>query len=629
MKLSGKITQVHIKHFLIAVVCFLPAIVFSQLVARHNMSASTYQSEFNKYFGQGYRLADVTGYNMNGQETYGAIWNKEAGPAWNAKHAMSEADYQAAVNDQKSKGFRPQRISAFNVNGNVRFAAIFYKTSSPWVARHNLSASDYQTEFTKNTNAGYRLIDVCGYNKGGQEMYAAVWEKSNGPGNVARHAMSAAQFQNEFNTQWGQGYRPVRISGWELNGQDRYAAIWEKVNTGVYVRNGMGGQVYQAEFDNAWYEGATLKQMCAYNVGGKPLFAAIWNGGGLSTADLELIDSKVKKYMTDFKVPGLSIAVMKGDRLVFAKGYGVANKSTGEMVSPNSLFRIASCSKPITATATMKLIEDGKLKLTDKLFGPSGILGNPCATAGACKNKTNLENITVQSCLEHATGYVDDGVWQHYEMNKNDILAWVNKNYDLPTAPGAKYTYNNWNYFLLARVIEKKSGQTYENYVKNNILSKCGITRMQIGSDAEATKAPGEVTYYENDPYGLHLTRMDGNGGWIARPIDLMMFMSGVDKDNFRPDVLKSSTIDIMHTPSTAMGAGDYAKGWKANGNYYMHNGCMPGTLAHLGHFENGVSIAITINTRPPNDECHWEGMYPLAEAIAKSTINWPSYNLF
>ncbi len=626
MKSARNVSKVRI---ILIIVCLLPLSLYSQFIARHNMSSATYQSEFTKYVGQGYRLADVTGYSMNGQETYGAIWNKESGPEWTARHAMSEAEYQAAVNDQKAKGYRPGRISAFNVGGQVRFACIFHKPSGAWIAKHDLSSAAYQTEFTNNANAGYRLMDVCGYTKGGQERYAAVWEKNNLPANVARHSMSAAQYQTEFNTLWGQGYRPVRISGFEVNGADQYAAIWEKVNTGVYARHGMGGQVYQAEFDNSWYQGATLKQMVAYSVGGKPLFAAIWNGGGLSGNDLSFIDSKVKKYMDDSDIPGLSIAVMKNGRLVFAKGYGKANKTTGEIVSPNSLFRIASVSKPITATAIMNLVEENKLNLSDKLFGPGGILGNPCAVAGACIDKADLEKITVQTCLEHSTGYTSDGVWQNYDMNNSEILAWVNKNYDQPTSPGVKYNYNNWNYFLLARVIEKKSGQTYQNYVKSAILSKCGITKMQIGSDTEAGNAPNEVTYYGGNPYNLHLTRMDGNGGWIARPIDLLMFMSGVDKENNRPDVLGGGTINTMLTPSMSQGAGDYAKGWKANGNWYMHNGCMTGTLAHLGHFDNGVSVAITINTRPANDECHWNGMYPLAKAIAESSITWPNYNLF
>jgi CubicO group peptidase (beta-lactamase class C family) len=337
--------------------------------------------------------------------------------------------------------------------------------------------------------------------------------------------------------------------------------------------------------------------------------------------------------MDDFHVPGLSIAVMKNGKLVYARGYGHADKSTGEMVSPNTLFRIASVSKPVTAAAIMRLTETTNLKLSDKLFGPSGLLGDYCATAGNCIDKADAEKITVQTCLEHATGWTQDAVWQQYQLNNVDITKWALKNYSQPNAPGAKYQYMNFDYFLLGRVIEKKSGQTYENYVKSQILSKCGITKMRIGKDTKAGQFPNEATYYADnnngDPYDLRLTRMDANGGWIARPIDLLMFAAGMDGLNNRADVLNSTSVNTMHTVSTSDGAGDYAKGLKVQGDWWMHNGCMSGTLGNMVHFTNGISVSILINTRPTNDECHWDGMYPLAKAIGEGSINWPSYDLF
>jgi CubicO group peptidase (beta-lactamase class C family) len=281
----------------------------------------------------------------------------------------------------------------------------------------------------------------------------------------------------------------------------------------------------------------------------------------------------------------------------------------------------------------MKLTETTNLKLTDKLFGPTGILGDFCAMGGNCIDKADAENITVQSCLEHSTGWTDDAVWQQYQLNNTDIIKWALKNYKQGSAPGAKYMYINFDYFLLGRVIEKKSGQTYENYVKNNILGKCGITDMKTGNDAAAAKAPNEATYYADnnngDPYALKLTRMDANGGWIARPIDLLMFFAGMDGLNNRPDFLSSGTFTTMHTASTAAGAGQYAKGLLVDGNWWLHNGCMPGTLGDLCHFKNGITIAILINTRPQNDECTWNGMYPLINDIAGSSVTWPSYDLF
>ncbi len=612
----------------------LSSVSMQAQTAQHGMSSSEYQTAYNKYSGtQKMRLADVSVYNRNGQQTYAAIWDNKTGPSWVARHAMGEAGYQAEVNTQKQAGYRPDRISAADINGTVIFACIFNKTSAAWEARHNMSAQQYQTEYNNWVGTkGYRLVEVCGYKRNGQETYAAVWEKSSGPSYVARHAMSASQFQTEFDTQYGNGYKPVRISGFEAGGQTRYAAIFEKMNDGVYARSALTEYNYQAEYDNNWGTGSKLKHISGFNVNGKVYFAALWMGSGLSGTDLSFINNKVKKYMDDFNIPGLSIAVMKDAKLVYARGYGQADKSNGNMVSPNTLFRIASVSKPITAAAIMRLTETTNLKLSDKLFGPTGLLGDYCATSSNCVDKADAEKITVQSCLEHTTGWTDDAVWAQYQLNNTDIIKWALKNYSQGTTPGVKYKYINFDYFLLGRVIEKKSGQSYENYVKNNILNKCGVTKMRIGSDNAAGKAPNEVVYYTDntgDPYALKLTRMDANGGWIASPIDLLKFAAGMDGLNNRADFISSGTINTMHTISTGDGASDYAKGLKVNGEWWMHNGCMPGTLATLVHFKNGISVAMTINIRPKEDDCHWSGMYPLAKDIAESSVVWPAYNLF
>lgn len=602
--------------------------------ARHGMSSSEYQTAYNTNSGTNkMRLADVSVYNENGQETYAAIWDKKVSSGWIARHAMSESGYQSEVTTQKKAGYRPDRITIADINGRLVFACIFNKTSAVWEARHNMSSQQYQTEYNNWVGSkGYRLVEVCGYKRNGQETYAAVWEKSAGPQYVARHAMSADQYQNEFNTQYGNGYKPVRVSAFEVGGQSRFAVIFEKMNDGVYARSALTPYNYQAEYDNNWGTGSSLKHVCGYNVNGKTYFAALWMGAGISGSDLTLINNKVKKYMDDFNVPGLSIAVMKNGKLVYTRGYGQADKSNGNLVSPNTLFRIASVSKPLTAAAIMRLTETTNLKLTDKLFGPGGLLGDYCAVSGSCIDKADAEKITVQSCLEHTTGWTQDAVWNEYQLNNTDIIKWALKNYSQPTAPGVKYQYMNFDYFLLGRVIEKKSGQTYENYVKNAILSKSGITKMRIGKDNAAGKAPNEVTYYSDNngnPYDLKLTRMDANGGWIARSADLLMFAAGIDGLNNRPDVLSAGTINTMQTISTADGASDYAKGLKVNGDWWMHNGCMPGTLGHLCHFKNGISVAVLINIRPKADECHWDGMYPLAKGIAESSVSWPSYDLF
>ncbi|MHC5719932.1 MAG: serine hydrolase, partial [Nostoc sp.] len=144
-----------------------------------------------------------------------------------------------------------------------------------------------------------------------------------------------------------QGYRPVWLNGYTINGQDRYAAIWESQN-------------------------------------------------GYKSSELQAIDQTVAEFMQNYDVPGLSFAIAKDGRLVLAKTYGLADKSTGEKVAPRHRFRIASVSKPITAIAIIKLVEQGQLQLSDRIFGQGAILGT---TYGTTPYNTNVENITLEHLL--------------------------------------------------------------------------------------------------------------------------------------------------------------------------------------------------------------------------------------
>ena len=86
------------------------------------------------------------------------------------------------------------------------------------------------------------------------------------------------------------------------------------------------------------------------------------------------LDKKIEQLMTEFSIPGLQLAVMKDDSIIFSRSCGYADKETGELVTDSSLFRIASISKPITAITVLKIAETGNLDLDRTVFGQGGIL---------------------------------------------------------------------------------------------------------------------------------------------------------------------------------------------------------------------------------------------------------------
>ncbi|KMW60451.1 Beta-lactamase [Candidatus Rhodobacter oscarellae] len=245
-------------------------------VARHGMSAGQYQSAFDTFTAKGYRLTDVSAYNVGGQARYAAIWAKQGGPAWQARHGLSAAQYQKAFDALASRGYAPAFLDGMGGGAGV-FAAMWQKNSAPFVARHGLSSAQYQAEFTKWTSRGYRLVDVSGYQAGGKARYAAIWKKQPGGAYVARHDMSPAQYQQASNTFTAQGYKPVHVDGFSVGGQPRFAAIWAKQGGAYVARHGLTGSGYQAEFDTWRAKGYRLVDVSGYNQGGQARYAAIWH----------------------------------------------------------------------------------------------------------------------------------------------------------------------------------------------------------------------------------------------------------------------------------------------------------------------------------------------------------------
>ena len=234
--------------------------------ARHGMTSAQYQAIFDQLVGQGYRLKEVRGYNENGQDRYAAIWDKSAGPAWVARHGMTSAQYQATFNKLVAQGYRLKEVSGYSINGQDRYAAIWDKsTGSAWTARHGMTSAQYQATFDQLVGQGYRLTSVSGYNVNGQDRYAAIWDKSAGPAWIARHGMTSAQYQATFNKLVAQGYRLKEVSGYNINGQDRYAAIWDKSAGPVWkARHGMTSAQYQATFDQLIGQGYRLIEVSGY-----------------------------------------------------------------------------------------------------------------------------------------------------------------------------------------------------------------------------------------------------------------------------------------------------------------------------------------------------------------------------
>ncbi len=231
--------------------------------------------------------------------------------AWVARHGLMATQYQGEFDKWAGQGYRLTWVSGYSVNGASRYAAIWEKKTGPaWVARHGLTAAQYQAEFDKHAAHGYRLVLVNGYRVDGGDRYAAIWEKASGPAWVARHGMTAAQYQAEFDQRARQGYRLKHVSAYS----GRYAAIWEKASGPAWVaKHGLTAAQYQSEFDKWAGQGYRLARIS----GDGPRYTAIWEKssgpGWIARHGLT-----APQYQAEFEKH-----VNQGYRLVLVDGYTV------------------------------------------------------------------------------------------------------------------------------------------------------------------------------------------------------------------------------------------------------------------------------------------------------------------
>ena len=359
-----------------------------------------------------------------------------------------------------------------------------------------------------------------------------------------------------------------------------------------------------------------------------------------SQTDMSTVDSKVTAFMTLYNIPGVSLAVSKNGKLVYVKGYGKANTTTGENVTKNSRFRLASVSKTYTGVAIMKLIQDGQFTLESNVFGPTGILGNDY---GTIPFNANVLNMKVKHLLQHTSGSWGsasggDMIDQYPSYTYKQLFDWILDTRPNPNTPGTTYDYTNVGYSLLGRIIEKKSGKSYINYIKEDILAPIGVTLTDMAGKTEAEQKPNEVKYYGqgNDApftYAIAFPRRDADGGLIGTASDLLKLVNAVDGFTTRPDILNSSTVTSFTTPSTANPG--YANGigiWNAENVWYNY-GSLPGTRTAFMRHNNGMCVALLLNSRvdPSGNETPFVyAMQNLVlDFVKNSSYNWQNIDQF
>ncbi len=246
--------------------------------------------------------------------------------------------------------------------------------------------------------------------------------------------------------------------------------------------------------------------------------------------------------------PGAAVAVWRGGRTLFAKGYGMANLAYNVPFTATTPTNIGSTSKQFTAFAVMLLVEQGKLRLDDDVRKHIPELPDLGRT------------VTVRNLLTHTSGYrelynglslagrrFDEG--DH--VDRSEVIGIVQHQPALQNAPGAEFNYNNTGYALTALVVERVSGMTFPEFMQRQVFGPIGMTHTMVRSDRHGT-VPGATEGYTRGANGEWRTLGDlpasmGAGSIYTTLGDLQRWV-----ENYaHPRVSTEASIAQMMTPFT------------------------------------------------------------------------------
>jgi len=382
-------------------------------------------------------------------------------------------------------------------------------------------------------------------------------------------------------------------------------------------------------------------------------------------------DQKIPVLMRKYAIPGGAVAVLRDGKLIYARGFGYADVENKTPVQPDALFRIASVSKPITGVAIMKLVEEGKLKLDDRV---APFIAHLTPAQGATVDP-RWEQITIRQLLNHTGGWDRDKPNGGFDPMFRPAIAAAAVNAPAPASaetiirymkgipfdfnPGEKHVYSNFGYAILGRVIERLSGTPYEEYVRARVLQPVGADRTRLGKTRMGDALADEVRYYLPGEPGMGLTAprvpsvfpgegtvpinyggyyveaMDAHGGWVSSTVDLLRFMGGVDGRANRPDILSAGLVAEMTSNGAAVCAGGacyYAGGWLVRPTQgeatWWHGGSLPGTTSILVRSYHNFSWVALFNARSGTGNFDGELDAALWSALA-SVTSFPTHDLF
>jgi CubicO group peptidase (beta-lactamase class C family) len=493
-----------------------------QFEAWHGKTLAEHEALRNQWMPLGYRFVTLSIYGAVSAPVYAAVMVKQAVPVTQREFpVMTATEWQQTFDAQAQQGYGPIILAATGTAADLRFAAVFEPQAAIPLTRHGLTSGAYTdpdtiegVNFTARAD-GLILSWAASYGTSAEPAFAGIWQPNpdatlwNNDGLTE----SPADYQARFDAETAAWCRPGFVT---VGPGNTYMSLFVANETGAWqARHDMTPAEYQTQFNTLTAEGyfPVCVQACGPDAA-SATFAALFvqeqtivpraftATGPVANLDIDAaVVSAMQAYPT---VRHAALAIVHGTELVYARGYTLAEPDW-PVVQPTTYFRLASGSKLVTALAVYQLLESGAL---DAAASVQDILQLSTPDGGA--PAAGFASVTIQSLLEHTSGLETDSfadgtnVVQAFQ-NAGQIAALpvtqeMTDSYiaslPLVSEPGTVQAYSNCGYYLLGRVVAKLRGTADPvTAYQDNLLKPLGVTRIRTSVDLLADQAGDEARY--------------------------------------------------------------------------------------------------------------------------------------
>jgi CubicO group peptidase (beta-lactamase class C family) len=272
------------------------------------------------------------------------------------------------------------------------------------------------------------------------------------------------------------------------------------------------------------------------------------------------LDARILRLLRRYKVPGVGVALVHGGSVAWVKGYGLADEASARPVRPDTVFQVASVSKPVAAWGVLRLVEQGKLELDAPASQYLKRWQLPAS-------EFDSRGVTIRRLLSHSAGLSVHG-YHGFEPTEalptlEESLAGKDKVYVGPKGgptdvrvvaePGSEFRYSGGGYTLLQLIVEEVSGQSFADIMQREVLAPLGMEHSSYEGTPEVKRATATAYEQSGEPLPNYLYTAKAAAGLYTTPTDLARWlaaaMPGRTEEPAGRGVLKPESVAQMITP--------------------------------------------------------------------------------